>query len=613
MSEVMGYIIPKPLSATWTEVQRRMKMVGYKQSTIVANRSVIEHLTTFMGANGFALYSPTVGELYLNSNESLSAGPLKATIQHLNLALSDVFWGEHYSTKQYEISNNHLKELFFRITEDDDMAGIAESTRRFSNRCIKLLDIYMREENLSTYSQKVGEAFLQSIRKASNHPASFFSQAFRYPISRLDRYCVGEKFFIRRGNGYVFHNKDLRDSLDSLIESLSTENYKNLSYYETVICKLDRYMFDKGISIYAPQVGSDFLENYGNNDSTINSYSAIAHAETIIARLNDAITENTFYRRHSKIVRIDSMMPEEFQNSFHLYLEECKSIGNTQRTCRHKATSCTKFFIELKNLGVSSIDEITPDVVIEATSVLNINDFGRVRGYLHFCAMYDLIKNDFSLLIPTPKKSVLIPPYYTKEERQRLEAAPDRETPIGKRDYAIILIANRLGMRSSDIVGLSFNEIQKGKRTIDFEQFKTKIPHSLPLLTEIEEAVEDYANNGRPNSESDLVFLRSRAPFYPLCSEAIHAIVSKNFLLAGVDISMKKHGAHALRASLGTDLVNNGFTYDETRHVLGQDNADSTRHYAVIDINNLRNCAQKPHSASGNFKRLLKLEQEVKQ
>lgn len=157
---------------------------------------------------------------------------------------------------------------------------------------------------------------------------------------------------------------------------------------------------------------------------------------------------------------------------------------------------------------------------------------------------------------------------------------------------------NRLGLRSSDVVNLRFSNIGE---TIRIKQYKTDEFLELPLLDNIREAIDDYVANGRPASDDDHVFLMYYAPHCPITSIAIHGIVTKYMKLANIDINGRKHGGHALRASLGTDLINNGMSYEETRKIYGHKSDNVIKHYASLDVNRLRLCALPASMPTGYF------------
>ncbi len=593
----MGTVIQKPLSVVWQEVKRRMTVAGYNQKTIWSYASIIKHLTEYMENNGFDVYTPRIGESFLSESPKIVTCP--SLLNHLNLALSDVFWGTHYDTKNYSIVNSQLEDLNNRIDEDSMLAGISECSRKRNTRCICVLDIFLREYDFKQYSPEIGKQFLQCIEKASNVCQESFESVYRCNIARIDTYCFGERPFFKRGKDHDFINSALREYLEILIKRLSNNKYKNISSAQGVIAQLDQYMWDQKISCYTPEVGKRFVDLCQCRST---SQRRKVYTVSVIAHFDDVVMGRPFQKIHSQK---QYTVPDGFYKSFKTYSDACIANGNSQNTLYKKFHICFNLFSELIDIGVSNVSDVTAASVIEICAKVDSSHWSCIREFLRCCAVNNLTDRNYSFFVPKEKSPLLIPPYYLKEEREKLEKAPNRETPIGKRDYAIILLANRLGLRSSDIAGLCFSEISQGKKTIDFEQVKTKTSHNLPLLPEIESAVMDYVNNGRPKSDSNMVFLSIHAPYDPITRRTIYYAITKYWRLAGVDTSGRKHGAHALRASLGTDLVNNGFTYNEAKHILGHRDANSTKHYAVIDMDNLRPCAGKPHPPGGNFEKFL--------
>lgn len=580
-----------------------MLIVNYQKSTINRFQRSMNFLDAFMQESGYNLYFPSVGEKFLTSSQSLATREKRLLIQHLDLSMVDMFWGEYYSTKQYQFHNKYLKSTLDCLLNDMNMAGIKRYGKRKVVRGISILDIFMIENSITQYSIDVGRRFLQCMETVSTLSSDLFSRTYQSTIKRINAYCSGKKPSLRRGAEHEFYCKELEQNLEVLVDRLSENQFKETRTPTNVIIKLDLYMAENNIDHYTPKVGEDFVEYYKNN-CLIKSKGKQLIAT--IAHYNDVIAGNPFKKHH---VKLKNQIPDQFRSSYNQYRDECRDSGNSESTLLQKDVSCKMFFNELIRIELYEITGITPSMVIEACANIASCHWNSVRGYLHYCAMHEIIAKDYSLFVPRKMKKMPIPTYYTKEERERLESAPNRDTPIGKRDYAIILIANRLGLRSSDIVNLNISQFSPDKKTIDFEQVKTKMSHSLPLFPEISAAIDEYINNARPESKSTKVFLTSYAPYEPLDHLSVHGILTKNFLLAGIDITKRKHGPHALRSSLATDLVNNGFTYDETKYVLGHYNRKSIHHYAMIDIHNLRTCARKPHPATGKFMLSLKLKE----
>jgi integrase len=170
---------------------------------------------------------------------------------------------------------------------------------------------------------------------------------------------------------------------------------------------------------------------------------------------------------------------------------------------------------------------------------------------------------------------------------------------MGKRDYAILLLAAKLGLRSSDIVNLKLRDIDHDKKTIDIIQVKTGKPLTLVLNADVEEALDEYAKYGRPGSENEHVFLRTQAPYSPLCAGAGYAIVQKVFERVGIPAAGRRRGTHALRMSYATSLVTKGVPYAVVTEALGHDDPVSAKYYVRVDVRRLRLCALNVPKPSG--------------
>ena len=154
-----------------------------------------------------------------------------------------------------------------------------------------------------------------------------------------------------------------------------------------------------------------------------------------------------------------------------------------------------------------------------------------------------------------------------------------------------MLLAAELGIRSGDICRLKLSDIHWERNTIEFIQFKTSVFNQLPLLENIKFALIDYLKNARPTCESDLLFVGIKNNYRMIGASQMHSVVSKYFTLAGIDISKRKHGPHALRHSLASNLLMNNTPMHVIKDVLGHTNLNTTRVYLNIDFNTLQNFA----------------------
>ena len=170
--------------------------------------------------------------------------------------------------------------------------------------------------------------------------------------------------------------------------------------------------------------------------------------------------------------------------------------------------------------------------------------------------------------------------------------AVDRSSPRGKRDYAILLLACRLGLRMSDIRSLTLDHINWETETISITQVKTKNPLCLPLTNEVGNALIDCIKFGRPETNYREIFLRLTSPFTPFSDHSLYAIVTYWRELAGIQFRRKQHqGLQSLRHSLATYLLENNTPFPVIADILGHASMSTTLIYAKASVESLREVA----------------------
>ena len=198
--------------------------------------------------------------------------------------------------------------------------------------------------------------------------------------------------------------------------------------------------------------------------------------------------------------------------------------------------------------------------------------------------------NELFPVIFTNKRERILS-FYSVEEIKQVISAVDRKTKSGKRDLAIILLASELGMRSSDICQLKLTDLYWERGTIEFIQYKTKAFLQLPLPESVRYALIDYLKNARPTCTCTNVFVGIKNGYAPFSNTCIHIFVSKYFKKGKIDISERKHGPHALRHSLASNLMHNNTPMYVIKDVLGHSNLNTTRIYLNIDLDTLKQIA----------------------
>lgn len=221
---------------------------------------------------------------------------------------------------------------------------------------------------------------------------------------------------------------------------------------------------------------------------------------------------------------------------------------------------------------------------------------GALRSFLRFLHTNGRIEQDLSRFIDKVpvREQTSLPSVWTKEEVLKLLAAIDRGNPGGKRDYAMILLAARLGLRVGDINSLKFENIDWEKGLIVFTQNKMRHETRLPLLRDVGWAIIDYVKNGRPDIDSPYIFLTHITPFKNFAlSNHQHAMIKKYLLMTDIQNQPKKvkRGMHSLRHTLANRLQENRETLHTVSSVMGHSSLDSASYYIKADIELLRECA----------------------
>ena len=221
-----------------------------------------------------------------------------------------------------------------------------------------------------------------------------------------------------------------------------------------------------------------------------------------------------------------------------------------------------------------------------------------LRSFLRFASGDGLVDAAVLNTVPTVKsrKHTRIPSVWDPAEVTKILDAVDRGNPCGKRDYAIILLVTRLGLRGIDIKRLEFSDFDWPGNRLSIVQAKTGRRVWLPLLKDVGWAVIDYVRSGRPVSDCRQVFLRHTAPIGPFSDQDhLHQILVKHARAAHVPVSEKRrHGMHSLRHSLATRLMEDGTPVEQIADILGHQSVGSTGVYLKSSLSLLAKCALDP-------------------
>ncbi len=215
-----------------------------------------------------------------------------------------------------------------------------------------------------------------------------------------------------------------------------------------------------------------------------------------------------------------------------------------------------------------------------------------MRSFLRFLFRYGETRRDLSTAVPTIPAWRLseVPKYIKLEEIELVLEACDRATAVGRRNYSILLLIARLGLRAGEVVALELGDINW--RTSEFTiRGKGQSCDRLPLPQSAGEALAIYLKNDRPECSTRRVFVRTRAPYRGFKdSTTVSTIVRRTVERSGLSTPSK--GAHLLRHSLATGMLRKGASMAEIGELLRHRSPNSTEIYAKVDIEGLRSIAR---------------------
>ncbi|MBR1476753.1 MAG: tyrosine-type recombinase/integrase [Lachnospiraceae bacterium] len=365
--------------------------------------------------------------------------------------------------------------------------------------------------------------------------------------------------------------------------------------YRYLCNSIFKWLSDNGFDRYTEESGDRFLRCYQSEHGQNQYYFAL---RTTAQRLND-ILKGSWSDVHSDKGK-HFCLPDAFAEIVDRYCSWNESTGHASGTVRNKRYAISWFLDELSKQDCKSLDVLSPACIAHAClRITNHSLWGEIRLFLTYLTEFEGVTSDYSTIVPHYSKPYVIPIVYSVEEIKRIEETVDTSTVLGKRDYAMILLASRMGMRSSDIVSLTIEDVLN-KTDLDIIQKKTGNVLHLPLISEVRLAIDDYLSV-RMESMTNMVFINTYAPYNPITTATFRAALSKYISLSGIDSGNRKRGPHSLRASLASSMVNDEISYETVRKVLGHSSNNAIKHYARIDIENLRKYSLTPPPPSDRF------------
>jgi len=298
--------------------------------------------------------------------------------------------------------------------------------------------------------------------------------------------------------------------------------------------------------------------------------------------------------------------PARFRSVRDEYLRACRRRGNAEATFVTKQHAAELFLAYLDEVGRETIAEV------QARDLAGFWARRQRRGYapkttgLLRSSLADFlrhlqeggqIREDLAGRLPPqryPRRGQSAPHPWTAGEVRLVLGQIDRQSAIGKRDYAMVLLTARLGVRVGDLRRLELGWFDWRAKTLAFTQHKTGLPLTLPLPGDVGWAVIDYIRHGRPEAICRQVFVKHRYPF-TVFGSSTSAGCRLNYYARRAGIVFKagrSHGLHSLRGALAVAMLQADTPPPVVTAVLGHATSTTTAaHYLRLDTEHLRCCA----------------------
>jgi site-specific recombinase XerD len=390
------------------------------------------------------------------------------------------------------------------------------------------------------------------------------------------------------------HNGPLEPYLNPFTSVLSKQGYTKYSIKVKIrlVAKFSRWLDHQHLGVN--DLNSELFNVFIKSQKTSNPVRRgdLATLKLLLSHVSD------------KGVILSSAMKND-DNSFHQIEDEFAQYLSHERglspdTLTTYMPLVRRFLSDRFKTGTIRIEELCPkDIttfilryaqsVKRSTAKLMVTSLRSFFCYLH---LRGKITTDLAGSVPAVSNWRLtgLPKSLEPQQIEGLLKSCDQNTKVGLRDYTILLLLTRLGLRGGEIVAMTLDDINWDAGELIIHG-KGSREDRLPIPWDIGEALADYLQNGRPACPIRRVFIRTRAPYIGFSSSvAICNIVQRALLRAKINTCHK--GAHLLRHSLATNMLHKGASLAEIGEILRHQSPNTTEIYTKVDIESLKSIAQ---------------------
>ena len=414
----------------------------------------------------------------------------------------------------------------------------------------------------------------------------------------------------------MVENQNIHGAILAIMESMRLQGTSpgRLKNFQNAYNVFERYLSDNSITIIDENICLEYV--YAKTGQRFVRFECVTSNGKVDYRMRPLLLLLRFlqegqFRSDVRKTKPPFVCPACFKSEYEAYCEELAYREYSKATIESNTRKVQLLIMFMAMHGVTSSSDITIQHIenylktLENKAVKYVGLFLYVfRNFFSFLYERGYIKDDLVLKLPKVRtlRNASIPYVWSKEDIKKLLCAIDRADPKGKRDYAILLLAIRLGLRIGDIRSLKKSSIDWDRKTINLKMAKTGQPIELPLFKDIGWAIIDYLQNGRPVTNSKRLFVRHKAPFNAFGDRnAFNKELHRYILKAGLNMpGGQRHGMHSLRSTLARNMLEIKSPLPIISEALGHQSINTTSIYLKIDIEGLRKCALDPEEVFAN-------------
>ncbi len=386
---------------------------------------------------------------------------------------------------------------------------------------------------------------------------------------------------------------------------------ESLRQYKYSFKLFKEYAALNDLEYYTQKLALAFLEEYcgGLSQVDTNNYT-FQTRKRAVAKLDEMYQYSTISSKKLSS-RKEYIFKGCMKESIELYLSHQKEILSYARI------KSIKLYLERFSEYIAAAPDVKTQTDLNAEHILGFVKRSSIytdstlyamitciRRYIQFLEENGILTKNLSHSIPriSKKRDRSFAKAFTKEETTQLLNSITNDNSKERRDYAMILLAARVGLRSSDIVNLKLNNINWETNQISIIQQKTNTAATLPLLKDVGEAIINYIKNGRPEVDTQYIFIRENPPYTQLNTSSLYTIVDGYLKRAKIKIPAgRKHGPHALRHSLATLLLENNIPITTIKEILSHKSTQTTKIYLKVAQAQLLQCALEVPNLNKNY------------